>query len=43
MSSDLALSAVAAEAGFADQSHLGLVFRRLTGMTPARFRAIGGA
>lgn len=43
MASDLPLSAVAVEAGFADQSHLGLVFRRLTGMTPRRFRAVGGA
>jgi AraC-like DNA-binding protein len=43
MSSELALSEIAAEAGFADQSHLGLVFRRHTGMTPRRFRAIGGA
>lgn len=43
MASDMALSDVASESGFADQSHLGLVFRRLTGMTPRRFRAIGGA
>ncbi len=43
MGGDLALSEVASESGFADQSHLGLVFRRVTGMTPSRFRAVGGA
>lgn len=43
MAGDLPLREVAAAAGFADQSHLGLVFRRLTGMTPRRFRAAGGA
>lgn len=43
MGGDLALSKVASESGFADQSHLGLVFRRVTGMTPSRFRAVGDA
>ncbi|MBN8527416.1 MAG: helix-turn-helix transcriptional regulator, partial [Planctomycetes bacterium] len=43
MTGDLPLRDIAAAAGFADQSHLGLVFRRLTGMTPRRFRAVGGA
>lgn len=32
------LAAIAAECGFADQSHLTRVFRRMTGTTPARFR-----
>jgi AraC family transcriptional regulator len=32
------LAAIAAECGFADQSHLTRVFRKLTGTTPARFR-----
>lgn len=26
-------------AGFADQAHLGRVFRNVTGLTPARYRA----
>jgi AraC family transcriptional regulator len=34
----VALSDVALDAGFADQSHLARTFRRLTGMTPAAFR-----
>jgi len=34
------LAWVAAEAGFADQSHLTSVFRRETGMTPGQFRAL---
>lgn len=33
------LSAVAADAGFADQSHMSRVFRRLTGMSPREYRA----
>lgn len=33
------LAAVALEAGFADQSHLGRWFRRLFGVTPGRYRA----
>ena len=35
---DQTLAAVAAAAGFADQSHFTAVFRRETGMTPGRFR-----
>ncbi len=35
------LASIAAEAGFADQSHLAKVFRRYTGTTCARFRAAG--
>lgn len=33
------LAGIAAECGFADQSHMTRVFRRRAGMTPARFRA----
>ncbi len=33
------IAAIASAAGFADQAHLTRVFRRLTGATPARFRA----
>ena len=33
------LATVASEAGFADQSHLGRVFKACTGQTPAKFRA----
>jgi AraC-like DNA-binding protein len=33
------VAAVAAEAGFSDQSHLGRWFRRVFGVTPGRFRA----
>lgn len=32
------IAAVAAEAGFADQSHLGRCFRRAFGVTPGRYR-----
>jgi AraC family transcriptional regulator len=32
------LSEIALSAGFADQSHFTRVFRRATGLTPARFR-----
>jgi len=32
------LAAIAAECGFADQSHFTRIFRRMTGTTPARFR-----
>jgi AraC family transcriptional regulator len=32
------LAAIAAECGFADQSHFNRIFRRTAGMTPARFR-----
>ncbi|KFB66110.1 helix-turn-helix domain-containing protein [Candidatus Accumulibacter vicinus] len=31
------LAAIAADAGFADQSHMGREIRRVTGMSPARF------
>ncbi len=34
------LAEVAVDAGFADQSHMGRVFRRHMGCTPARFRAL---
>ncbi|HEX6533102.1 MAG TPA: AraC family transcriptional regulator [Gemmatimonadaceae bacterium] len=36
---DAPLSAIALDAGFADQSHFTRVFRRETGMTPGEFRA----
>jgi AraC family transcriptional regulator len=32
------LAVIAAECGFADQSHFTRIFRRMTGTTPARFR-----
>jgi len=35
----LSLSEIALQAGFADQSHLTNVFRRFNGITPSRFRA----
>lgn len=35
---DTALSGIAAAAGFADQSHFTRTFRRITGLTPARYR-----
>jgi len=34
------LVVIAAECGFADQSHFTRVFRKLTGTTPAQFRRI---
>jgi AraC family transcriptional regulator len=34
----MALADIAAEAGFADQSHFTRIFKRLTGLTPAAFR-----
>jgi transcriptional regulator GlxA family with amidase domain len=34
-----AIACVAAETGFADQSHLGRCFRRAFGVTPGRYRA----
>jgi AraC family transcriptional regulator len=37
---DWPLAIIAAECGFADQSHFTRVFRRLTGTTPARFRHV---
>lgn len=36
--SDLPLAAVALDAGFAHQSHMGSAFRRLLGMTPTQYR-----
>lgn len=36
---DWPLAGIAAECGFADQSHMTRVFRRRAGMTPGRFRA----
>jgi AraC family transcriptional regulator len=36
---DVPLAQVAAEAGFADQSHLTRTFKRFAGMTPSRYRA----
>jgi AraC-like DNA-binding protein len=35
---ELCLAAIADEAGFADQSHMSRVFKRLMGMTPKTFR-----
>jgi AraC family transcriptional regulator len=37
--SDRPLTQIALDAGFSDQSHLTRTFKRLTGMTPAQFRA----
>src|SRR5262245_20854983 len=34
------LAEIASAAGFSDQSHFSKVFRRLTGMTPAEYRAV---
>jgi AraC family transcriptional regulator len=36
------LAVIAAECGFADQSHLTRIFRRMTGTTPAQFRRVVG-
>jgi AraC family transcriptional regulator len=38
----LSIAEIAAVVGFANQSHLTVNFRRLTGLTPARFRQSGG-
>jgi AraC family transcriptional regulator len=38
----LSITDIAAIVGFANQSHLTVNFRRLTGLTPARFRQLGG-
>lgn len=38
LNSDQAIAAIAAESGFADQSHLTRTFKRYTAMTPAQFR-----
>jgi AraC family transcriptional regulator len=37
---EVPLAQVAAEAGFADQSHLTRTFKRFTGMTPGRYRTL---
>jgi AraC family transcriptional regulator len=39
---DAPLSEIAAALGFSDQSHMGRHFKRLTGITPARYRAVRG-
>lgn len=38
--SETALSAIALDAGFADQSHFSRTFKSITGMTPGQYRAI---
>jgi len=37
-SSEISIADIALEVGFADQSHLSNVFRRLRGITPSRYR-----
>ena len=37
--SDLPISQIAVEVGFSDQSHMGKHLKRLTGFTPAKYRA----
>jgi AraC family transcriptional regulator len=37
----LSIAEIATGVGFASQSHLTVNFRRLTGLTPARFRRLG--
>ncbi|MCU1278299.1 MAG: DNA-binding protein, AraC-type [bacterium] len=39
---DVPLAQIAVDAGFADQSHLTRTFKRLTGMTPSRYRTFLG-
>lgn len=41
--SDASLVEIAAAAGFSDQSHLSRTFKRYTGMTPAKYRAVMNA
>jgi len=36
--SSASLSAIAAEAGFCDQSHFSRLFKQYTGVTPAEYR-----
>jgi len=38
--SDLSIAQIAALCGFADQAHLSVTFKRIAGMTPARYRQI---
>jgi AraC family transcriptional regulator len=40
LAGDRSITAIAAACGFADQSHLTRSFRRITGLTPAAFRAL---
>jgi AraC-like DNA-binding protein len=40
LTSDLSLARIAAECGFADQSHMTRLFRRQHGITPGRYRKI---
>lgn len=40
LASDLSLARIAAECGFADQSHMTRLFRRQHGITPGRYRKI---
>lgn len=40
--SDAALADIAADLGFADQSHFTRVFKRQTGLTPGQYRRLGG-
>jgi len=39
-SSNKTFAHIAQEAGFSDQSHLTLVFRRAAGMTPGQYRTL---
>ncbi len=41
--SDLTLAAIAADCGFAHQSHLGAAFHARLGLSPGRYRALRGA
>lgn len=41
--SNIALADIALSAGFSDQSHLTRIFKRQTGLTPARYRALHGS
>jgi transcriptional regulator GlxA family with amidase domain len=41
-STDEPLVRIAQETGFSDQSHLTLIFRRETGMTPSKYRTVVG-
>lgn len=41
LSTDLSLSSIAYQLGFADQSHFTRIFKRYTGLPPGRYRALG--